>query len=338
MMAKIMQNEKQIMKRGPRRLEYVPQQFRGIPGIESVDTVQQLTKLKKYMEIPEQDRPAYVRIGCSVSHDRGEDGKVIPATSTWAVTVDGKLSIVKKLGDPRSAHKWMSNEGRAWNTYRKFSAETNRITEMQASLNNGKPTDAITGMPTIFSEITNAGRNNYIVMVEGGEASRDTLVDLIKLTGAKPEQVMPEIDGQPLQLLVSGQSGWWLKPELDDLLLSVTETGDLISIKYYGADSKPASFMVPIASWAQVFLSQCGVLDKHPIDAIREELKMRTWNRFAIMHYKLAQDKDIHGRIQGFINEIIDDANLFNIRERDLGCWADQAAAKILSGEFGTEV
>ena len=39
-----------------------------------------------------------------------------PSQSIWVVTYpSGKVEVIKRLQDPRAAHRWMTNEQRPWN-------------------------------------------------------------------------------------------------------------------------------------------------------------------------------------------------------------------------------
>lgn len=108
--------QKQVVntkKRGPRRLEYLPEEYRGISGIEHLTTARQLENLKTWLTTPIETRPVFIKLGCSVSH--GEKRLTNPPSSTWAASVNGKLQIVHIVKDPRSAYKWMGCAARPWN-------------------------------------------------------------------------------------------------------------------------------------------------------------------------------------------------------------------------------
>lgn len=109
-------------KPGPKRLEYIPLPFRGIEGVDQLTTVRQLENLKAYLETPESKRPACVRIGASVPQFSEEEPKA--PTTTYAVTVDGVVSVVKMECDPRSAHKWFMNPRRPWHLSARFAASS----------------------------------------------------------------------------------------------------------------------------------------------------------------------------------------------------------------------
>ena len=107
-------------KRGPKRLEYIPQPFRHIPGIEEMTTVRQLVKLEEYLATPAEERGHYVRLGASVPQYCEYEEKL--PTTTYAVTIDGVVSVLKLERDPRSAHKWFMNPRRPWNLSARFAA------------------------------------------------------------------------------------------------------------------------------------------------------------------------------------------------------------------------
>lgn len=167
-------------QRGPKRLEYIPEKYRGVRGIEHLTTQDQLRKLGEY--IANIKREPFRRLGCSTPQrpsvllrqawkkmkpmfhdssakilysdlqkpdDRDDEAikeymeKIVeiggnnrinktsrstlvrvasaensPGTqnSTWIVCLDGEFEVIHKPSmDPRSAHKWMSGVGRAWN-------------------------------------------------------------------------------------------------------------------------------------------------------------------------------------------------------------------------------
>jgi hypothetical protein len=109
-------------KPGPKRLDYIPVPFRGIKGADQLTTVRQLENLQDYIETPESERPPCVRIGASVPQYSEETPKV--PTTTYAVTVDGIVSVVKMERDPRSAHKWFMNPRRPWHLSARYASTT----------------------------------------------------------------------------------------------------------------------------------------------------------------------------------------------------------------------
>jgi len=108
-------------KRGPRRLEYLPEQYRSISGIEHLTTARQLENLEKWLSTPVGLRPVYVKLGCSVSH--GVKRLNNPPRSTWVAIVSGEPKIIHLVMDPRSAYKWVSCSARPWNIAQKHDAK-----------------------------------------------------------------------------------------------------------------------------------------------------------------------------------------------------------------------
>lgn len=102
--------------RGPKRLSYLPPQYAGIAGADTLTTVRQLTRLADYLSLAQETRPPFVRLGSSVAARRGR-GKPV-TSSTYAVDVDGTVSVVHRKDDPRRAHEWMQNERRPWHLCR----------------------------------------------------------------------------------------------------------------------------------------------------------------------------------------------------------------------------
>jgi len=103
-------------KPGPKRLGYIPAQYAAITGIETLTTVRQLTRLADFLSVGAETRPPFVRLGSSVSARRGRRKPV--ASSTYAVDVDGVVSVVHRRDDPRRVHAWMCNERRPWHLCR----------------------------------------------------------------------------------------------------------------------------------------------------------------------------------------------------------------------------
>jgi len=102
--------------RGPKRLSYLPAQYADIAGADTLTTVRQLTRLADYLSVAPEARAPFVRLGSSVAARRGRRK---PATSsTYAVDVDGMVSVVHRKDDPRRAYEWMQNERRPWHLCR----------------------------------------------------------------------------------------------------------------------------------------------------------------------------------------------------------------------------
>lgn len=100
--------------RGPRRLQYIPEGLRGIPGVEQLTTVRQMKRLVEFCHEAQATRPAFVRLGSSV-HAAERLTRRRRSSATYAVDVNGAVSVLRRVGDPRRTHLWMSNARRPWN-------------------------------------------------------------------------------------------------------------------------------------------------------------------------------------------------------------------------------
>jgi hypothetical protein len=108
-------------KPGPKSepLAYIPPQFREVQGVEVLTTVTQLQRLQEYLDTPQNERPAFVRLGASVPPP-GTSNEARKPTATYAVDVDGQVRVFKRIQDPRAAHRWMTNPAREWNISASF--------------------------------------------------------------------------------------------------------------------------------------------------------------------------------------------------------------------------
>lgn len=108
-------------KPGPKSepLAYIPPQLREVQGVEALTTVAQLQRLQEYLDTPQHARPAFVRLGSSVP-PRGVSKDTRRPTATYAVDVDGKVRVFKRIQDPRAAHRWITNPAREWNISASF--------------------------------------------------------------------------------------------------------------------------------------------------------------------------------------------------------------------------
>ena len=105
-------------KTGPKPIQYIPEPFRHIKGVDQITTPRQLARLRDYLNTSPNRRDPYVRLGASVPPPgRFTDRK---PTSIYAVMVDGEVSVIRREQDPRAAHRWMTNERRPWNMDRAF--------------------------------------------------------------------------------------------------------------------------------------------------------------------------------------------------------------------------
>lgn len=93
-----------------------------VKGIENVYTINQYKRLLEYLDIREEDRPPFMRLGSSVpTKKKGEDpekGEKKVPKSTWVVTVRGEVEVIVREQDPRRAQRWMECDNRPWNMYR----------------------------------------------------------------------------------------------------------------------------------------------------------------------------------------------------------------------------
>lgn len=105
-------------KSGPKPITYIPSQFRHIPGAEHLTTPGQLVRLREYLRTRDSERAAYCRLGASVPPYGPENTR--KPSATYAVTIDGVVSIIRLERDPRAAERWVSNARRPWNMSRDF--------------------------------------------------------------------------------------------------------------------------------------------------------------------------------------------------------------------------
>jgi hypothetical protein len=107
----------QQTKPGPKPIKYIPQPYRHVPGVERITTPRQLARLRDYLNTSPKQRAPFVRLGASVPppHDLTRN-----STATYAVTVDGEVSVICLERDPRAAERWVSNPRRPWNMDKAF--------------------------------------------------------------------------------------------------------------------------------------------------------------------------------------------------------------------------
>lgn len=105
-------------KPGPKPITYIPPQFRHISGAEHLTTYRQLIRLREYIQTHPSKRRSYLRLGASVP--QYGPNNVRKPSATYAVTIDGEISIIRVEYDPRSAERWVSNARRPWNISRDF--------------------------------------------------------------------------------------------------------------------------------------------------------------------------------------------------------------------------
>jgi len=107
---------KQKKMRGPKRVEFIPESMRGVAGVEEVTTVKQLVRLQEFVAMAPGERLPFVRLGSSVPAQNGR--RELSPSATYAVDVEGRVSVIRKSGDPRRAHIWIQNSLRPWNLCR----------------------------------------------------------------------------------------------------------------------------------------------------------------------------------------------------------------------------
>lgn len=107
-------------KTGPKPIQYIPEPFRGIDGVEQITTPGQLARLRDYLNTSPSRRAPFVRLGASVPPP-GSFSERKP-NSTYAVMIDGEVSVIHRVQDPRAAHRWMSNPRRPWNMDKAFAS------------------------------------------------------------------------------------------------------------------------------------------------------------------------------------------------------------------------
>jgi hypothetical protein len=111
-------NTKSKKKTGPKPITYIPPQFRHIPGAEHLTTHRQLIRLREYLQLRDSERSAYFRLGASVPQYGPENTR--KPSATYAVMIDGVVSIIRLEYDPRAAERWVSNARRPWNMSHEF--------------------------------------------------------------------------------------------------------------------------------------------------------------------------------------------------------------------------
>lgn len=108
-------------KPGPKPISYIPPFFRSVPGVENVSTPRQLLRLKEFMEAEPEDRAPYIRLGSSVPQYDVETER--RPSATYAVSIEGRIEVVRLMKDPRAAHRWMANARRPWNMAAAFAQQ-----------------------------------------------------------------------------------------------------------------------------------------------------------------------------------------------------------------------
>ena len=181
------QQERLKKPRGPRRLEYLPEKYRSIVGIEHLTTVRQLKNLEEWLSAAVETRATFVKLGCSVAHGEMRVGN--PPRSTWVAIVSGQPQIIHLVMDPRSAFKWMSCNARSWNLAEHYEPQPD------------------------------AARYWIVVMERSdGYQLEPNGSGIISVTRRKLRQGPNE---GKMELLVEGEAGWWEQEGLHEKLLHV---------------------------------------------------------------------------------------------------------------------
>lgn len=189
-------------KRAPSRIEYIPVDLRGIPGVEQVTTVRQLKRLLEYCHEPQSDRPTFLRLGSSV-HSSKLPKRGRKPSATYAVDVDGVVSVIRRIGDPRRMHLWMSNDRRPWNISRHLRSgkqsspvrqSTTRIVTLASFDADASPTWMGLAIPEALRP-------------DGRDIHRVWACDLKRDAG-----------GCDREYVVEGRDGWWDDREVSDLV------------------------------------------------------------------------------------------------------------------------
>lgn len=204
--------------RGPRRIEFVPPALRSVPGVEHLTTARQLNRLGDYLNMAPSARPPFIRLGCSVAH--GDRRKSNPPNATWAVTVNGAVSVVYQRKDPRSSWKFMTSPERAWNIEY---ATRDRGTRSELSLSVSA---TVTG--------SKQERRYYVVSLATEESDTHDDIAIQAFTpnmrsvwkvwqAIRPEEGIHDF-------LIEGRNGWWFDPAFDGLFFNVREaTGEVFT-------------------------------------------------------------------------------------------------------------
>lgn len=189
-------------KRTPSRVEYIPLELRGIPGVEQVTTVRQMKRLLEYCHEPQSDRPAFLRLGSSV-HSSKLPKRGRKPSATYAVDVDGVVSVMRRIGDPRRMHLWMSNDRRAWN-----------IARQHRSANQFSPVrQSTTRVVTLASLEPDAAPTWMGLAIP--EALRPDGMDIHRVWACAAKH---DAGGCDREYVVEGRDGWWEHREVPDLV------------------------------------------------------------------------------------------------------------------------
>lgn len=189
-------------KRAPSRIEYIPVELRGIPGVEQVTTVRQLRRLLEYCHEPQADRPAFLRLGSSV-HSSKLPKRGRKPSATYAVDVDGVVSVIRRIGDPRRMHLWMSNDRRSWNISR----------QLRCGNQSSPVRQSTTRIVTLASFDADAPPMWMGLAIP--EALRPDGRDIHRVWACAAKR---DAGGCDREYVVEGRHGWWNDREVPDLV------------------------------------------------------------------------------------------------------------------------
>lgn len=189
-------------KRAPSRIEYIPVELRGIPGVEQVTTVRQMKRLLEYCHEPQSDRPPFLRLGSSV-HSAKLQKRGRKPSATYAVDVDGVVSVIRRIGDPRRMHLWMSNDSRAWNIARQHRCGNQHGPVRQSTIR----------VVTLASLDADASPTWMGLAIP--EALRPDGRDIHRVWSCYLKR---DAGGCDREYVVEGRDGWWDDREVPDLV------------------------------------------------------------------------------------------------------------------------
>jgi len=265
------------VKRGPKRLDIVPEQFLGISGVKELTTIKQLLRLQEYLAIAQDRRPAYVRLGASVPP--GKYRKTSP-TSTYAVDVEGSVSVIRRIGDPRVAHRWVRNERRPWNLCR----------------------DARFAQPS-RGPATNVRVVSLAVLNIAEGAQPEWLCDGLP-SGLRPDKQVirtwpchPHRDagGADRDFIVEGRGDWWVGRDIPDLAAIREARGRILSVEFgtlWIGDGEVVEF--PAYGYADnELLPLVGRVSSDPIKYLRERLAERLRMRIRVSPASMATSESM---------------------------------------------
>lgn len=188
-------------KRGPRRMEYIPEDLRGITGVEQLTTVRQMKRLLEYCHEPQAVRPPCARLGSSV-HSAKLPKRGRKPSATYAVDFHGVVSVVRRVGDPRRIHLWMTNERRAWNlAYRDRARFTSHLSRRHT-------------VRVVTLASFEVGSSPIWMGLAIPEALRPDGEIIRRVWACAPKR---DAGGADREFVVEGRDGWWEGRTIPDL-------------------------------------------------------------------------------------------------------------------------